>query len=58
MDERSLLRVRRKFGMLFQKDNPLVGCVNKVLAEMKESGELQAIQDEWLAGTTAPYFKE
>ena len=47
-----------QFGMLFQKDNPLVGCVNKVLAEMKESGELQAIQDEWLAGTTAPYFKE
>ena len=47
-----------QFGMLFQKDNPLVGCVNKVLAELKESGELQAIQDEWLAGTTAPYFKE
>ena len=47
-----------QFGMLFQKDNPLVGCVNKVLAEMKNSGELQAIQDEWLAGTTAPYFKE
>jgi len=47
-----------QFGMLFQKDNPLVDCVNKVLAEMKNSGELQAIQDEWLAGTTAPYFKE
>ena len=47
-----------QFGMLFQKDNPLVTCVNKVLAEMKDSGELQAIQDEWLAGTTAPYFKE
>jgi len=47
-----------QFGMLFQKDNPLVDCVNKVLAEMKSSGELQAIQDEWLAGTTAPYFKE
>jgi ABC-type amino acid transport substrate-binding protein len=33
-----------------------VGCVNKVLADLKDSGELQAIQDEWLAGTTAPYF--
>ena len=47
-----------QFGMLFQKDNPLVSCVNAVLTELKDSGELQAIQDEWLAGTTAPYFKE
>jgi len=47
-----------QFGLLFQKDNPLVTCVNAVLTELKDSGELQAIQDEWLAGTTAPYFKE
>ena len=47
-----------QFGLLFQKDNPLVGCVNEVLAELSASGELQAIQDEWLAGTTAPYFTE
>jgi len=47
-----------QFGMLFQKDNPLVGCVNKVLTELKDSGELQAIQDEWLAGESAPYFTE
>ena len=45
-----------EFGLLFQKGNPLVGCVNKVLAELKASGELKAIQDEWLAGKTAPYF--
>ena len=32
--------------------------IDAVLAELKESGELQAIQDEWLAGTPAPYFKE
>jgi polar amino acid transport system substrate-binding protein len=47
-----------EFGLLFQKGNPLVGCVNKVLAQLKSSGELKAIQDEWLAGTTAPYFTE
>ncbi len=47
-----------QFGLLFQKDNPLVTCVNTALTALKESGELQAIQDEWLAGTTAPYFKE
>ncbi len=46
-----------EFGLLFQKGNPLVTCVNKVLADLKASGELQAIQDEWLAGTTAPYFE-
>lgn len=47
-----------QFGLLFQKGNPLVTCVNKVLADLAASGELQAIQDTWLAGTTAPYFKE
>ncbi|CAB4885647.1 unannotated protein [freshwater metagenome] len=32
--------------------------MNKVLAEMKSSGALQAIQDKWLAGAAAPYFTE
>lgn len=47
-----------QFGLLFQKGNPLVTCVNKVLADLSASGELQAIQDEWMAGTTAPYFTQ
>jgi polar amino acid transport system substrate-binding protein len=47
-----------QFGLLFQKDNPLVGCVNKALGALAASGELQTIQDTWLAGTTAPYFTE
>ena len=47
-----------QFGMLFAKGNPLVSCVNGVLAELSASGELQAIQDEWLAGEAAPYFTE
>lgn len=47
-----------QFGLLFEKGNPLVGCVNQVLADLTASGELQAIQDEWLAGAAAPYFKE
>jgi polar amino acid transport system substrate-binding protein len=47
-----------EFGLLFQKGNPLVTCVNRALDELKTSGALQAIQDEWLAGTSAPYFKE
>jgi ABC-type amino acid transport substrate-binding protein len=32
--------------------------VNKVLGELKASGELQAIQDQWLAGESAPYIKQ
>ena len=47
-----------QFGLLFAKGNPLVTCVNGVLDELAASGELQAIQDEWLAGDTAPYFTE
>ena len=47
-----------QFGMLFAKGNPLVTCVNAVLADMKASGELQAIQDEWLTGASAPFFTE
>jgi len=47
-----------QFGLLFEKGNPLVSCVNTVLADLSASGELQAIQDEWLAGAAAPYIKE
>ncbi len=47
-----------EFGLLLQKGNPLVTCVNKALTTLKDSGELQEIQDAWLAGTTAPYFTE
>lgn len=45
-----------KFGMLFQKGSPLVACANKALADLTASGELKAIQDQWLAGVDAPYF--
>lgn len=43
------------FGMLFDLDNPLVECVNTALAALRDSGELDAIVEEWLAGyTNAP----
>ncbi|MBI1352531.1 MAG: transporter substrate-binding domain-containing protein [Actinomycetales bacterium] len=47
-----------EFGLLFAKGNPLVQCVNLVLDDLKSSGELQAIQDQWLAGEAAPYIAE
>lgn len=38
-----------QLGLLFQKGNPLVTCVNKVLGEIKADGTLQKLQDKWLA---------
>jgi len=37
------------FGMVFEEGNPLRDCVNEALAALRESGELDAIQQEWLA---------
>ena len=40
--------VEDEFGMLFEEGSPLVPCVNMALQALKASGELQAIEDEWL----------
>jgi polar amino acid transport system substrate-binding protein len=37
-----------KFGALFEKGNPLVGCVNQVLGEMKSDGTLKQLQEKYL----------
>jgi polar amino acid transport system substrate-binding protein len=37
------------FGMVFQKGNPLRGCVNKALAALKANGTLRKIQQTWLS---------
>ena len=37
-----------QFGMLFEKGNPLVDCVNEVLAEVKSDGTLDQLAEEWL----------
>jgi len=37
------------FGMVFEKGNALVKCVNSALAKLKSNGTLQQIQDKWLA---------
>jgi polar amino acid transport system substrate-binding protein len=38
-----------RFGMVFQKGNKLVGCVNVALNDLKADGTLQKIQEKWLA---------
>jgi polar amino acid transport system substrate-binding protein len=40
------------FGMVFQKGNPLVGCVNKALATLTANGTLKLLQKVWLAKAT------
>jgi polar amino acid transport system substrate-binding protein len=37
------------FGLVFEKDNSLVKCVNDALAKLKSDGTLKQIQAKWLA---------
>ncbi|MBU6201382.1 MAG: ABC transporter substrate-binding protein [Acidobacteria bacterium] len=41
-----------EFGLLFDLDNPLVECVNAALASLRDSGDLAAIKQTWLADKT------
>jgi polar amino acid transport system substrate-binding protein len=46
------------FGMVFQKGNSLVRCVNDALAQLKSDGTLKQIQDKWLSKVAgAPVLK-
>ena len=38
-----------QFGLLFEKGNPLVGCVNQALAQLKQDGTLDQIEKRWLS---------
>jgi polar amino acid transport system substrate-binding protein len=40
-----------QFGMLFQKGNSLVACVNQALAALKSDGTLDAFEKKWLTDT-------
>lgn len=41
-----------KYGILFKKGNPLVSCVNQVLAQMQSDGSLDAMKEQWFPGIT------
>ena len=47
---------REHFGMVFQKGNTLVGCVNKALNAMGRDGTLKRLERTWLGGS-APILK-
>jgi polar amino acid transport system substrate-binding protein len=46
------------FGMVFAKGDTLANCVDRAIAKLKKSGQLQRIQQQWLAKATgAPVLK-
>ncbi|HUF59224.1 MAG TPA: ABC transporter substrate-binding protein [Actinomycetota bacterium] len=45
------------FGLVFEKDNPLVECVDIAIAALHEDGTLQSLEDEWLADLTYPVLQ-
>jgi len=45
--------VGEHYGLLFQKGNKLVGCVNAAIAAMKSNGTLAALQTKWLSVYTS-----
>jgi polar amino acid transport system substrate-binding protein len=46
------------FGMVFEKGNSLVRCVNQALAKLRSDGTLKQLQQQWLAKATgAPTLK-
>jgi polar amino acid transport system substrate-binding protein len=46
------------FGLVFQKGNTLVTCVNKALAKLRSDGTLEQLDHQWLAKATgAPILK-
>ena len=38
-----------ELGLLFEKDDPLIECVNPVLQSMHDDGAIAELEDEWLA---------
>ena len=45
------------FGMTFDKDSPLVECVNLALEELKSDGTLAELQAQWLENLDYPVIK-
>ena len=41
-----------EWGALLQKDSPLTACVSAAIEELKESGELPAIEKRWMSDVT------
>lgn len=42
------------WGALLEKDSPLTECVSKAITDLKDSGELDKITEQWMGSETAP----
>ena len=49
--------VKEHFGLVFQKGNPLVRCVNRAVNAMRADGTLKKLEVRWLGRTGAPILK-
>src|SRR3954453_5973907 len=43
-----------RWGMLLPKGSKLTGCVNQALAKLRDSGQLEKLQSQWMGGEAAP----
>jgi polar amino acid transport system substrate-binding protein len=48
---------KEHFGLVFQKGNPLVRCVNRAIEAMRRDGTLRKLEVRWLGQTGAPILK-
>jgi polar amino acid transport system substrate-binding protein len=50
--------VGEHYGLLFKKNNPIVGCVNAAIDALKSNGTLASLQKKWLGiYTSVPVIK-
>ena len=45
-----------QWGALLEKDSPLTACVSQAIDELNESGELPAIEKQWMSEVTKAPF--
>ena len=43
-----------KWGLLLAKGSELTSCVNQALAKLRDAGELDKLQSQWMGGEAAP----
>ncbi|MFN8222152.1 MAG: ABC transporter substrate-binding protein [Gaiellales bacterium] len=48
---------KERFGLVFQKGNPLRGCVDRAIGNLWANGTIKKLQDQYLAKAGAPDLK-
>jgi polar amino acid transport system substrate-binding protein len=46
-----------RFGVVFEKDSPLVECVNAAIAELRQNGTLKRLEERWIIGSAPPVLR-